>query len=51
MPRQDTSFDQDKTMLAEMDNVSRDSQHSSNNYFYNRWFIKGTVLNYPLNWC
>jgi hypothetical protein len=40
MPRQDTSFDQDKTMLAEMDNVSRDSQHSSNNYFYNRW-LKG----------
>lgn len=31
----DSSFDQDKAALAEMDNVSRASHHSSNNYFYN----------------
>ena len=36
MPGHDSSFDQDKTMLAEMDNVSRDSRHSDTNYFYNR---------------
>ncbi len=37
MTRHDSSFEQEKTILAEMDNVSRDSQRSFNNYFYNRW--------------